>query len=479
MNSTDTPLALIVDDNAGDRLAFQTLLKANGYQVTTARSLHEALARVASDPFPDVALLDVFLPDGTGLDLLSSLRNLRPDLPVVMISGQADIPLAVEATRRGAFDFLEKPPRSERILLALRNALERRRLELDRLRLEAENRELRDSCERPHRLIAESPPMVDLLTQVALVAPRRAPAFIQGESGAGKEEIARLLHQHGPAPAGPWVALSVLEVPSELVESALFGHEKGAFTGAVSRHRGVFEQADGGTLFLDEIGEAPTQIQKRLLRVLESGALRRVGGEVEIPIQVRIVTASHRDLSAEVGAGRFRLDLYHRLAVVTLHVPPLRERPEDVSPLTEHFIEQFCKHERMPLRSIAPAAVALLREQDWPGNVRELRNVVERALILTRSDPIAADDVAAVLGTPSRREPAPGAARASETAYALEIAGRATMDEARRALEARHLEEALRATNWNVTRAAERLGLDRTYCHRLIHDHGLKRPTAS
>jgi two-component system nitrogen regulation response regulator NtrX len=467
----------VVDDHSGDRLAFETLLTASGFRVITAQSVREGLARAACEPFPDAALLDVYLPDGTGLDLLGALRDLRPGLPVVMISGRAEIGLAVEATRRGAFDFLEKPPRSERLLLALRNALERRRLELDQRRLEAENRELRDSTQPSGKLIAESPPMRALLEQVALVAPRQAPVLIMGESGAGKEEIARLLHQRGPAPEGPCVALSVMEVPAELIESALFGHEKGAFTGAVSRHRGVFEQADGGTLFLDEIGETPAPVQKRLLRVLEAGRLRRVGGELDIPVRVRIVTATHRDLAQEVGAGRFRLDLYHRLAVVPLRVPPLRDRPEDIAPLADHFVARFCQRERMAARTLTPEALDLLRGQPWPGNVRELRNVIERALILTRSNPISREDIASVLGGGPHPDTPPGpAADASTARYPLEIPSEATMEEARRVLEARHLDEALRAAGWNVTRAAERLGLDRTYCHRLIHEHGLKRP---
>jgi len=530
--SAERPLVLVVDDHPGDRLAFETLL-GEQYQVASASSLREALARAAQEPFPDAALLDVYLPDGTGLDLLTALRNLRPDLPAVMVSGRGDIALAVEATRRGAFDFLEKPPRSERLLVAIRNALAQRSLARDRDRLEEENRALRDGQGRPTKWIAESPTMRTLLEQVALVAPRRAPVLVLGESGAGKEEIARMLHRLGPTPDGPWVALSVLEVPADLVESALFGHEKGAFTGAITRHRGVFEQADGGTLFLDEIGETPLPLQKRLLRVLETGCFRRVGGEQEIPVHVRIITATHRDLGAEVAAGSFRLDLYHRLAVVPLRVPPLRERPEDLGPLAEYFVEQFCRRERLPGRTFAPAALDLLRAQPWPGNVRELRNAIERALILTRTEPIGEREIAAVLGglthpgrtiawplsspgpehgaangimdqgAPRARpegtagtpepaaRPAPsswdepggfaasrdgGAGAAGAERYSLSVPRQATLEQARRALERRHLEEALDAANWNVTRAAERLGIDRTYCHRLIVEHGLKRP---
>jgi two-component system nitrogen regulation response regulator NtrX len=461
------PLILVVDDQPGDRRAFEALLTSGGYQVTTAASLAEALARVAQPPFPDAALLDVYLTDGTGLDLLSALHERLPRLPVVMISGRADISLAVDATRRGAFDFLEKPPRSEAILLSLRNALERRRLE-------EENRRLRESGGRPRTLIVESPGMRELLERVALVAPRRTPVLITGESGVGKEEIARLLHLHGPEPEGPWIAFNVAAVPRDLAESTLFGHEKGAFTSAVARHRGLFEQADGGTLFLDEIGEMPAAMQARLLRAIEEGSIRRVGGEKTIPVRPRIVAATNRNLQEEIDAGRFRLDLYHRLAVVTLHVPPLRERREDIVPLATHFAARFAEQEHLAPRTLAPEAAAYLEAHPWPGNVRELRNLIERALILTRSATLAPEDLQAPTVTAGDTRAAAEAMTAED--YALPVPRRATMEDAIRRLEERHLREALTACGWNVTRAAARLGLDRTTCHRKIVAHDLKRP---
>jgi len=513
------PLILVVDDQAADQRAFEALLDSGGFRVTTAGSVAEALARMARPPLPDAALLDVYLPDGTGLDLLTALHKRHPGLPVVMISGRGDVSLAVDATRRGAFDFLEKPPRAEAILLSLRNALERRRLE-------DENRRLRAAGERPRKLIVESPAMRALLERVALVAPRRTPVLITGESGVGKEEIARLLHQRGPNPDGPWIAFNVAAVPRDLAESTLFGHEKGAFTSAVARHHGLFEQAHGGTLFLDEIGEMPPSMQARLLRALDEGTIRRVGGEKTIAARPRIVAATHRNLQSEIKAERFRFDLYHRLAVIIVHVPPLRERREDVVPLAEHFAGRFAQEEHIAPRTLSPEAIMRLEAHGWPGNVRALRNVVERALILTRSNPLTVEDLeTALAATPGAVSPSPAAtaspsttataspgatasashgatASASPSAataaspsattaglpsaaaaagnsgdgYTLAIPRRATMDEAFWHLEKRHLLEALTSTGWNVTRAAERLGLDRTTCHRKIVAHDLKRP---
>jgi DNA-binding NtrC family response regulator len=475
MTPSRAPLILILDDEEPIRTTLSALLEGEGFRVAEAASLRAGLAGISQGPLPDAALLDVFLPDGTGLDLLSALLDLKPGLPAIMISGKADIGVAVEATRRGAFDFLEKPLSAERVILTLRNALQMKELA-------QENRELREAREGPGELIARSAPMTDLLAKLALVAPRHVPVLITGASGTGKEHVAHILHERGPYAGGPFVKLNAAAIPADLMESTLFGHEKGAFTSAVARHRGLVEEAHHGTLFLDEIGEMPLALQARLLRVIEEGRVRRVGGEKEIPAEPRIIAATNRDLPRDVEEGRFRLDLYHRLAVIVLCVPALRERREDVGPLAGHFVHSFCEKEHLRPRALCPEAIAFLEAQAWPGNVRELRNVVERAVILTPCDPITAAALREVSAPQPTRTgggetSAAVIAAGTPATYPIDIARDATLEEALQQAERRHLETALAAEGWNVTRTAVRLGLDRTHCHRKIRAHGIRRPS--
>ena len=473
MTARCAPLILVVDDDPQIRTTLAELLRSEGYRVTAYGDLAGGLAHAARHALPDAALVDVYLPDGQGLELLTALRGQRADIPVIMISGQSDITIAIQATRDGAFDFIEKPFSAERVLVALRNALHLR--ELSR-----ENRALRTGESPGPQFIALSRVMTELLADVSRVAPREVPVLIQGESGTGKELIARMLHERGPRPAGPFVTSNIAAVASTLIESELFGHESGSFTGARKRHHGLVERAHGGTLFLDEIGELTAATQVKLLRIVEAGRLERVGGEKEIIAQPRIVAATNRNLHADVVAGRFRGDLYHRIAVVVLHVPPLRQRHEDIRPLAEHFIHTFCSREGQPPRGLSDDAVAFLETQRWPGNVRELSNLMIGTLIFTQSDPVRAADLQRVL----RARRAADAEVVGETTgegtdppdYAIRIPRDATMSDAERALQRQHLLAALETHGWNVSRAAQRLGWDRTHCHRKMREFGITRP---
>jgi two-component system, NtrC family, nitrogen regulation response regulator NtrX len=364
---------LIVDDDAATLASLARAFRLAGHETTVSDSAGRALELLKSQPF-DMMLSDVVMPGRDGLTLLAELRGLGITLPVVMISGQASIEMAVRATRLGAEDFLEKPLSTDRLLLTVDNVLKRRRLE-------EENRELRQRVGR-QEIVFSGEAMRRVMAQVDRVAPSEARVCIMGETGTGKELVARALHQRSPRRAGPFVTVNCAAVPGELIESELFGHEKGSFTGAAARHAGKFEQAHKGTLFLDEIGDMPAVMQAKLLRVLEEQQVERVGGERSIPVDVRVIVATHRDLDKLVKAGTFRQDLYHRVFVYPLALPPLRERAEDIPELVRHFAAQVAGQNGWKVKAFEDDAIAELERYAWPGNVRELRNVVERLLLL-------------------------------------------------------------------------------------------------
>jgi len=368
---------LIVDDDANTLASLSLAFRLAGHQTTTAASAAQALEALQARSF-DLIFSDVVMPDRDGIGLLEDIRGLGLNTPVIMISGQATVDMAVRATRLGALDFLEKPLSTDKLLLALENALKLSRLE-------AENKELRRRVGR-HEIVWKSDLMRRTMAQVERVAAGESRVCILGETGTGKELIALALHDGSPRRQGPFVTLNCAAVPQELIESELFGHEKGSFTGAGTRFLGKFEQAQSGTLFLDEIGDMPAVMQAKFLRVLEEGEVERVGGSRPVRVDVRVVVATHRQLEELVKQGSFRQDLYHRVYVIPILLPPLRERAGDVPVLVEHFVQQVSELNGWRKKAFTPAALAELERYGWPGNVRELRNAVERCLLLAEGD---------------------------------------------------------------------------------------------
>jgi DNA-binding NtrC family response regulator len=442
---------LIVDDDTAILESLSRAFALEGYTARTASGGARALELLA-DEGADAVLCDVVMPGMDGLELLEKLRALDPQVPVIMMSAQATIDAAVKATRLGALDFVEKPVGLDRLLLTLRNAL---RLE----RLERENRELQSYWRDELALIGESPPMAKLRRLVERAAPSDMPILVLGENGTGKELVARAVHELSPRCQRPFVKLNCAAIPAELVESELFGHEKGAFSGAHTRHRGRFEQADGGTLFLDEIGDMPAAMQAKLLRVLQDGVVSRVGGSGEITVDVRLISATNQDLDRLLAEGRFREDLHYRINTLSLRTPPLRERPGDIPALAAHFLAAACRRNHWRERRLAPDAVAALVAQPWKGNVRELRNTVERALILCEGDPIDAAELAAALPprpTTGSGVPQDGPLRDACDAFEREV-----------------IRERLRRLGGHATNAAKSLGLERSHLYKKCQKLGI------
>jgi two-component system, NtrC family, nitrogen regulation response regulator NtrX len=442
------PRIFVVDDEANIRASLRLILAREGYQVADAGSMEEA-RRHAHWLTSEGYLIDVRLPDGDGVELLGELRAQGVAAPVVMISGHATVALAVAATRAGAYDFLEKPLARDRVLVALKNALAA-------FALDRENRRLRELAGAGGRLVGASPALLSAVAQVRRAAPSDVTVLLEGETGTGKELLATLLHEESQRAGGPFVKVNCAAIPGELVESELFGHERGAFTGAGQSYRGRFEQADKGTLFLDEVGDLAAAAQAKLLRVLEDGRFHRLGGEREIEVSVRVVAATHRDLEAMARDGAFRSDLLYRLRVMPVRVPPLRERREDIAALARHFASEFARRNSTRPKEMSAEVLAALEAHDWPGNARELRNTVERMMILAPGAVLTAAELPRELRGP-----------AGEGKSGL----RGTRDEAER----EYLTSALNEHGWNVSAAARALGLERTHVHKRIRALGLRR----
>jgi two-component system, NtrC family, nitrogen regulation response regulator NtrX len=443
------PTLLVVDDEANIRSSLAGALTREGYQVECAATAAEARTKLR-ESF-DYLLVDVWLPDGSGLDLLRETLAADPESIVLMMSGHATIDAAVQATRLGAFDFLEKPLSLERLLVLLRNAG-------SAAALKAENRRLARGWSGP--IVGRSPAIRKLLAEVERAAPTVARVLIQGENGTGKELVARALHAAGPRREMPFVAVNCAAIPEELIESELFGHERGAFTGATQARKGRFEEAHRGTLFLDEVGDLSARAQTKLLRVLQEGELNRVGGNRSIRVDVRVIAATNHDLGALVRAGRFREDLYFRLAVIPLTVPPLRERTADVPLLVERFTAEIAAEAGVKRRAFSPPALDVLARYAFPGNVRELRNIVERLLIMAPGAPgtdIGADVVRAMLRAPEADGEPAASGRLADLVRDFE----------RSAIEA-----ALEAEGGSMTRAAARLGLERSHLYKKMKSLG-------
>ena len=451
---------LIVEDERAIRLALSGLLRREGYEVEQAEAGAEAVRRLAAEPF-DLVLTDLALGEGpSGMDVLRAARAEQPETPVVMITAHGNEKIAVEAMKLGAEDYVPKPFDNDEIRLVVKRALER-------TALARENRMLRARLERDfgfENLIGSGPAMRRVFATIQKVAETDLTVLIRGESGTGKELVAQALHQHSARKQAPFVAVNCAAISRELVESELFGHEKGAFTGAEARRVGRFEAAHGGTNFLDEIGDMAPETQATVLRVLQERSFERVGGTKPLAVDVRVVAATHRDLERDVKEGRFREDLYYRLQVVEIELPPLRERPEDVPALAMRFLEQLAERHGRPGRRLAPSALAALSAHAWPGNVRELRNVVERAAVLATGEEVEAADLMLAGARPG----AAPAVDAGDPGFAE--AKRTAIDR----FERDFLLRALRENDGNISRTAEAIGMVRQSLQQKIRELGLR-----
>jgi DNA-binding NtrC family response regulator len=494
---------LIIDDEQGIRDTLAMIFDYENHRVTTSESGIEGLKIVQSGEPIDCILLDVKMPGIDGLETLDRIKEIRAEIPVIMISGHGTIETAVEATKRGAFDFLEKPPDRQKLLLLVRNAIEKKQLVV-------ENRVMRERLHGKEAMLGTSAPMRHIRTIIEKVAPTEARVLITGDNGSGKELVARAVHRNSKRADKPFVEVNCAAIPKDLIESELFGHEKGSFTGAAAQRIGKFEQADMGTLFLDEVGDMHLEAQAKVLRVIEEGRLERVGSSTgrPIPVNVRIIAATNKNLSEEIKNGHFREDLYHRLNVIPIHVPPLRDRREDIPLLVKAFAEEFTVGaNRKPIR-FEEEALQFLKRLPYTGNVRELRNIIERIVILSNSDVIRAEDVdrlglAFALGDNGhgngqggqhgtdedlaksviltaadlkRMEgPESGAyGMSEETKHPLDRAMEAgTFQEFKDLAERVYIEERLREHNWNISRTADALDIQRSHLYTKMRKYGL------
>ena len=448
------PRLLVVDDDAESCAVVGEALRTEGYEVSTSSSGQAALVLAGAQIF-DVVISDIRMPDLDGLGLMRGLHQANPDVSVILMTAFGTVEAALEAIKQGAYDYVSKPLRLEELLLTVRRALERRRLLRE---VHTTHEVLRDRYHLDN-IVGVSPGMIEVFKLIARVASTRSPVLITGESGTGKEVVARTLHFNGPRCAAPFVAINCAGLAEGLLESELFGHVRGAYTGAVSHRRGLFEAGDGGTVFLDEVGDISQNTQAKLLRVLGEQEVRPVGGNQVNHVDVRVIAATNKDLRHAIHEGRFREDLYYRLNVVSLHLPPLRERREDIPVLAHHFLRKYAEANGKAIRDFAPETLSLLEAHPWPGNVRELENAVERAVAVGASPVVLPEDLPAHLALSSL--PAP----AVQTA----VSPLPSLDE----MTQQHLARVLAATDGNKKRAAEILGVDRRTLYRMLERHGM------
>jgi two-component system nitrogen regulation response regulator NtrX len=481
------PRILVIDDEAAIRDSLRMILEYEGYECVLAPTAQDGINVIERDP-PDLVFLDIKMPHMDGLEALERIKVLHETIPVVMISGHATVSTAVEATKKGAFDFIEKPLASDRVLLTVRNAL-------DQQRLKDENVTLKRAAEARHEMVGDSPALQSVRDAIGRAAPTNATVLILGESGVGKELVARAIHRNSLRARERFVQVNCAAIPEELIESELFGHEKGSFTGATEKQIGKFEQADRGTIFLDEVGDMSAKTQAKVLRVLQEGEVERLGSSRTMKVDVRVIAATNKDLESEIEAGRFREDLYFRLSVIPIHVPPLRERIEDIPLLVRHFTDLSSKEGSFRPKRVTAAAMEILQHHRWKGNIRELRNTVERLLIMTRSDAIDVADLRDML----RSDPRPpvsaagtgATAAASGTVAAAGAAGGGglaggappagggaeppikpgTLREFKEAAERTFLVEKLRENGWNISRTAEVIGTPRSNLYKKLEQY--------
>jgi two-component system, NtrC family, nitrogen regulation response regulator NtrX len=444
---------LVIDDESEIRRSVRMILEYDGYDVVEASSGPEGVALAEKDP-PDLIFLDVKMPGMDGLDALQRIRSTNETVPVVIISGHGTVSTAVEATKAGAFDFIEKPLASERLLVTIRNAL-------DQTRLVDENRSLKRAVEARHQMVGESPALRHVWDAIKRAAPTNATALLLGESGAGKELVARSIHRNSLRSRERFVQVNCAAIPEELIESELFGHEKGSFTGATEKQIGKFEQADRGTIFLDEVGDMSAKTQAKVLRVLQEGEVERLGSARTIKVDVRVIAATNKDLEQEIDRGSFREDLYFRLSVIPIKVPPLRDRPEDIPLLVRHFADLFSRDNNRRPQRFTPAALEYMQKARWKGNVRELKNTVERLIIMTPGDTIDEDDLREVV----RLEPKPQPSDNKENPN--------TLREFKESSERAFLVGKLREHSWNISKTAEVIGTPRSNLYKKLEQYGI------
>ena len=448
---------LIVDDEQSICQSLEGILEDEGFRTAFASSGEEALAVIQSED-PDLVLLDIWMPGIDGIETLKKIKQLRPQQLVIMMSGHGSIETAVKATRLGAYDFIEKPLSLEKVLLSIQNAMKVGQLV-------AENRALKEKINRDYEMIGESPVIRKLKEQIKIAAPSSGWVLITGENGTGKELVARAIHSQSTRSQKPFVEVNCAAIPEELIESELFGHEKGAFTGATVARKGKFDQANGGTLFLDEIGDMSLKTQAKILRILQEHKFERVGGNRTIEVDVRVIAATNKDLEEEIKEGNFREDLYFRLNVLPFVVPPLRDRKDDIQRLTKHFLQYFCSKESREIKSISSEALEALIQYDWPGNVRELKNLIERLVIMTPSQVIRVADLPQAIN-PSQKRPVPSAPLVADLPDSYR--------EAKELFEKQFLLKKLQKHKWNISRTAEEIGLERSNLHRKIKAYGIE-----
>lgn len=447
---------LVVDDEEAIRTSLRSILEDEGYDVAVAANGVEALKIYGTDP-PDLMILDIWMPEMDGLETLRRVKEFVPMTQVMMISGHGSIETAVKAIKLGAYDYIEKPLSLENVTLRVKHALEQ-------FRLAQENRSLRTKVQQKFELVGQSPAMQRLRELIETAGPTNSRVLIGGENGTGKELVARAIHMHSTRSDHPFVAVNCAAIPETLIESELFGHEKGSFTGATSMKRGQFEQADGGTLFLDEIGDMSLNTQAKVLRALQEQQFTRVGGTKLMKVDVRVLAASNKDLEKEIGKGQFREDLYYRLNVVPIVVPPLRERREDIPALVKHFMKMHVEEQGLRMKDVSPEAMAVFQHYEWPGNIRELRNLVERLMIMVPGFVIEASQASLSLqGRTAGVAPA-----GNHTSTSLLTKSYDSLRDARNAFEKEYIGRKLREHHWNISRTAEDLKIERSHLHRKI-----------
>lgn len=449
------PSILVIDDEAAIRETLKEILEYEKYEVTLAEDGSKGLQLLQKNTF-DVILSDVKMPGIDGMDLLDRVQALAPDVPMVMISGHGSVEMAIEATKKGAYDFITKPPDLNRLLITLRNAV-------DRNNLVSETKVLKRKAAKTYDIIGETPAILKIKETIEKVAPTEARVLITGENGTGKELVARWIHEKSPRANMPLVEVNCASIPTELIESELFGHEKGSFTSAIKQRIGKFEQAHGGTLFLDEIGDMSMAAQAKVLRAIQEGRITRVGGDREIKVDVRIVAATNKNLLEEIEKGNFRMDLYHRLSVILIHVPTLNERTDDIPTIATNFLENICQENSIPVKKFTPDAMEALKEVNWTGNIRELHNVVERLVILCGPE-ITSDDVF-IYSNPAQRGSDPFGV----------VDNYSTLQDFRDWAEKIFIERKLIHNAWNVAKTAQEIDIQRSHLYNKIEKYNLKR----
>ncbi|MCP3177090.1 sigma-54 dependent transcriptional regulator [Desulfuromonas sp. KJ2020] len=448
---------LIVDDEESIRESLKGIFQDEGFRPLFAQNGEEALQALREET-PDLILLDIWMPGMDGIETLRRIREDFPDQLVVMMSGHGTIETAVKATKLGAYDFIEKPLSLEKVLLCIQNAIRV-------TQLVQENQSLKSKIDKDNEMIGVSSHIKELKRQIAMAAPTSGWVLITGENGTGKELVAREIHTLSNRREKPFVEVNCAAIPEELIESELFGHEKGAFTGATAQRKGKFDLAHEGTLFLDEIGDMSLKTQAKVLRILQEKKFERVGGQRTIEVDVRVIAATNKNLEEEIRAGNFREDLYYRLNVIPFHVPPLRERGEDIPLLVEHFLEYFCGKESRAIKTMTPEAINLLKSYAWPGNVRELKNIIERLVIMTPDDVITAKHLP---------ESITGKAGSAGKVAALAAAEYATYKEAKEEFERDFIIQKLEENDWNISKTAEAIEIERSNLHRKIKAFGIE-----